>query len=305
MRKIILLCLGLLSGITACDTPDNLVNCDFDQEALLINYADEIIIPRFDQLQLALLFLEASVQAFYANPTPGLLVEIQISLGGAYLAYEECGSFAFGPGLISGIPFRERFNTFPTNTTEINQRIQNGDQVSSSPKSVVGFPAVEYLLFGELGSTTSDIVELFTTDPNAANRRDYLEQLVTELKTTSAQIKQRWSASGDNYRQDFIANTGTANGTSISLLINEMSFDFETLKNFKFKVPLGKLNGGVVIPESVEAYYSGGSMELTEKQVEAFRELYLGIGSNGSDGPGLYEFLVCLETESSGALLAD
>lgn len=292
-------------GVSACDTPPDPINCNFDQQGLLTNYADEIIIPRFEQLNLALLFLVSSIQGFYANPTPGLLVEIRVTYGATYLAYQECSTFAFGPGLINGIPFRERFNTFPTNISTINQNIQSGANVASSPKSSVGFPAIEYLVFGEQGTSTADLVTLFTTDADATARKAYLQQLAAEMKTTVASIVEGWSASGGNYRQQFISSTGMADGSSLSLLVNEMSFDFETLKNFKFKIPLGKLNGGVVLPQTVEAFYSGGSVQLATKQVAAFQELYLGIGTNGADDLGLYEYLKCLETESSGQLLAD
>ncbi|MBL4585619.1 MAG: imelysin family protein [Flavobacteriales bacterium] len=307
MKQIILLSFVLLLGASACNGPgpDDLVNCTFPQEELLSNYADEIIIPRFDELAAALLFMESSTQGFYANPTPGLLVEIQITFGLSYRAYQKCSPFAFGPGLINGISFRERMNTFPTDVSAIAQNISAGSSVASSEKSEVGLPAVGYLLFGEEGTTTAEIVTLFTTDANAANRRAYFQQLVAEMKTTVSSMVQQWSATGGNYREGFVSNTGMADGSSLSLLVNEMSFDFETLKNFKFKVPLGKLNGGVVLPSSVEAFYSGGSLELAILQLTAFRELYLGIGSNGADGVGLYEFLVCLETKSGGVLLAD
>lgn len=299
MRKLILTGALMCCGMISCDTSPQLVNCDFDESAMLTNYADNIIIPRLSDLDVSLLLLHSSAQQFAGTPSIGLLNEVKVSFGAAYGQYQECSMFAFGPGLISGVPFRERFNTFPTNATEIESNIQNGVQVSACPKSTVGFPALDFLLFGESGITTEDMLTLFTTDVNASNRMQYLLGITSELTTTASAIKTGWETSGGNYRQQFISNTGTAEGTSIGLLVNEFNYDFETLKNFKFKVPLGKFNGGVVLPEKVEAYYAGGSALLAKRQAEAFKNLFTGSSSNGSDGIGLDDYLTCLEAKST------
>ncbi|MGB1318350.1 MAG: imelysin family protein, partial [Flavobacteriales bacterium] len=208
--------------------------------------------------------------------------------------------------LIDGVSFAERFNTFPTNVAAINDDISSGLAVADAAKSAVGFPALDYILFGEPGTITEDVLELFTTAPNAANRMAYLQGIAGELKTVSAQMEQGWLTSGGNYRETFVNNTGTADGSSISLLTNSFTFDFETLKNFKFKIPLGKFNGGVVLPEKVEAYYAEGSAQLAKAHLENLRLIFEGTGTNGANGPGFYEYLVCLETEAmNGGLLAD
>jgi len=295
-------------ALGACNTlDDKLVNCEFDQTEMLTNYSDNIIIPRFENLNTGLALLDASVQAFVANPTPGLLVEIQVTFAETYLAYEDCGTFAFGPGLIDGVSFRERFNTFPTNIIAVEQNILGALAVGSSAKSAVGFPAMEYLVFGNGTLTNQEIADLFTTGVSADARKAYLQGLVSEMKTTIAQINLGW----DSYRTQFISNVGTAEGTSISLLVNELNFDFETLKNFKFKIPLGKFNGGIVIPESVEAYYAGGSAQLALRHLLGLKRLYGGIGENGADNLGIQDYLACVrplsneEEQNGGTTLAD
>jgi hypothetical protein len=77
------------------------------------------------------------------------------------------------------------------------------------------------------------------------------------------------------------------------------------LKNFKFKIPLGKLNGGVALPEKVEAYFAGGSVLLAVEDASGLKDAFLGIGENQSDGEGLYEYLICLNAKSDEKLLAD
>lgn len=305
MRKLLVLITIVIGGVS-CDTSPDLVKCDFDEQAMLTHYADQIILPRLAELSISLILFESSVAEFNSNPTIGLMQEARLKYVFAYEQYQECSMLAFGPGLINGIRFNERFNTFPTNTITINDNIIDGSTVVSAAKSAVGFPAIDYLLFIAPGTSNEDVLEFYTTDPLAANRKAYLLQLATELQNTVAQIDNGWLASGGNYRESFINNTGTADGSSISLLVNDLNFDFETLKNFKFKIPLGKFNGGVVLPEQVEGYFAGESVRLAKHQIESIKLLFEGTGVNGSNGPGLYEYLACLETDAmNGGLLAD
>lgn len=300
MKKLFAVCITLSLAISACDTESNLNNCDFDESAMLTNYADGIIGPRMNDLVTATALLKGSVDAFVASPSTSLLSEVRISFIAAYRQYQRCSSFAFGPGLVNGVPFRDRFNTFPTNTNFMETSIDAGTAVSESPQSVVGFPAIDYLLFGTNGETGQDVVDKYVNGPSAANRGIFLTQLAEELKTTTASINTGW----DSYRSTFISNTGSALGTSISLMGNEFNRDYEVLKNFKFKVPLGKLNGGVVLPDKVEGYYSGISAELASEQMDAVTDFYKGVSETGTDGLGLADYLECLQTESGDELLS-
>lgn len=290
MKKILVWCFGLLLFGIACNTPDDmLVKCDFDQQAMLTNYADEIIIPRFGELEIAVLLLEGSYNAFAASPTIGLLNEMRISFEATYESYQRCSPFGFGPALVDGSTFAEKLNIFPTNTIEVNSNIDVGALVDTVAVSTKGLPAIDYLLFGEQGTTGAQIVELFTTDVNAQKRMTYLGQLIAELKNTVVQINTDW----EGYRSTFVGNTGNAAGSSLSLLVNAFNYDFETLKNYKFKIPLGKFNGGIVLPTSVEAYYAGESVQLAREQVTAMKQLYLGVGENGLQGLSLYDYVLC------------
>jgi hypothetical protein len=302
MKKLFAVSAIVSLAFTACDTDSNLNSCDYDESAMLTNYADNIIIPRFDDLATATELLHGSAQAFQNSPSLGTLDEVRVFYRAAYKQYQRCSSFAFGPGLVDGLPFRDRFNTFPVNTTAVESNISSGTSVGQSAQSAVGFPAMEYLIYPADGQTNQDILDAFTTGADAAQRMVYLVGLSEELKNTSGTISDEWQT----YRDAFVSNTGTAVGTSISMMTNEFNRDFEIMKNFKFKVPLGKLNGGVVLPDKVEGYYAGNSVELATEQTAALKALYLGVGENNADGEGLYDYLDCLKTESSaGGSLAD
>lgn len=285
---------------TACDTSSNLNNCDFDESAMLTNYADNLIIPRFESLASELQELESATATFNAVPSVPALEVLQLSFSDAYLTYQRCSQFGFGPGLIDGVPFRDRFNIFPTNASVIEQNIAGSVAVNTSPQSTVGFPAVEYLLYGNVNQSNQQVLEAFTTGSDAAKRKVYLEQLVSELKTTTESILSNW----ETYKNDFVGNTGSSLGTSLSMMSNELNRDYEILKNFKFKIPVGRLNGGVVLPEKVEGYYSGKSSALAFAQMEGIRDVFLGVSENGIDGQGIDNYLVCLDVKSSDQLLS-
>lgn len=302
MKRLLAVSISVSLAFVACDTDSNLNNCNYDESAMLTNYADNIIIPRFNDLATATELLHGSVQAFQNTPSLGMLDEVRVTFRAAYGQYQRCSAFGFGPGLINGLSFRDRFNTFPVNTTTVESNIIAATPVSASAQSSVGFPAVEYLIFPANGETDQDVLDAFTIQADATNRMNYLLGLTEELRITSNDIHTGWQ----NYRGSFIGNTGTAVGSSISLMVNEFNRDFEVLKNFKFKIPLGKLNGGVVLPDKVEGYYSGLSLELAKEQVDALKDLYNGMGENNADGEGLYEYLDCLKTEASaGGSLAE
>lgn len=303
MKNLNIACIvSLLFMTAACDTGKTLPNnCSFDEGAMLTNYADDIIIPRFGDLETAIIDLESSVDVFLDNPTIALLSETQSSFKVAYKQYQRCSSFRFGPGLIEGYSFTDSFNTFPTETDFIETSVIAGTTISSYPNSAVGFPALDYLLFGLFSETPQDVVDKFSISASAMNRGICLSELVDELKNTTQSILTDWNS----YRSTFINNTGTADGTSISEIGNEFNRDYEVMKNFKFKVPLGKFNGGVALPEKVEGYYSGISAELSSNQLAAIKDFYKGIAESGADGTGLFDYLECLQTQSGNQYLSE
>ena len=298
MRHLFLLLFLTSIGLTACDTdPDPTVQCDFDQKAMLANYADSLIVPDLEQMRIGAIFLNGVAQAFVSAPSPDMLVEVQVSFGAFVTAYKRASVYGFGPGMINGMPFRNRFNTYPTDTASIEANVTAATtSVAAVTDDEVGLNAIAYLIFGPIGSGSVEAAALYS-DPA---RGQYLLALTQELLDRSTEIRNGW----DTYRETFVNTTGVADGSPIALLVNELNLDFETTKNYGFKVPLGKYNGGVILPTKVELYHSRHSMMAAKAHMAALRDVYNGTGAN--DGPGLYEYLVCLKAgEDADGLLAD
>lgn len=294
-----MLALIVISG--GCDTDTDDVNCDFDAQAMRANYADNLIIPALEEWHTSTQLLSSMAGYFASSPDAQNLVELRIIYWESYRALQRVSAFAFGPGVIGGAAFRDLVNTFPTNVNLINSYVAAGTiDAAVNPNSIVGYPALDHLLFLTAGSSMDDVVASFTTGPDAANRRAYLTSIAQRINSIAATQTADW----ESYRSTFVNSSGSGEGSTLEQLVNQFNRDFENLKNYKFKIPLGKFNGGVVMPEQVEAYYSGGSAQLAKDQLAALRNMYLGVGMNGSDGLGLDDYLECLRAgaDSDGLL---
>lgn len=268
------------------------VTCDYSVTNMLSGIGNNIIIPRFANLTQTTLALKTEASSFVTQLDSASLVSLQNKFNTAYLSYQKVSMFNFGPALTNGFNMRERMNVFPVSMATYDMYMNNSNtQPSQNINATVGFPAIEYLIFGNVDS----VLAKFTTGPQAANRKTYLVNLTDYLHQLSSTVYNAWVSTGGNYIATFVADGGNSVGSPLSLLVNEFNFDFETLKNFKYKIPLGKFDAGIVQPDKVEGYYSGTSVALSAANADAIYKLYLGVAESGADGEGLHDYLVCLD----------
>lgn len=287
LRLVKLSLFVLLLASIGCSEEDDSVDCNFDQSAMLSNYADNLIVPAFLEMKSKAAALESSISTFTSTPDQTSLTEAQNSFVDAYIAYQGCSTYSIGPAMLNGLSFRERFNTYPADVAAIEANIINESiDVSSNGKATVGLPAIGFLLFGQIGNSSTDVLTSFEGS-NGQLRKDYLVSLATGIFELANQIHADWVA---NYSASFVGNTGTAEGTSLGLMVNELSLDIEIRKNFGFKIPLGKFNGGMPLPEECEGYYAGISSELALAHNTALKNIF-----SGGSGSGLDDYLNCLE----------
>ena len=86
----------------SCGTDDETAggsgcNSDFDQEALFVNVADNIIIPGYKSMQTKLVELLAQSNAFVGTPDQNNLDNLRSAYLLAYLDYQNIAPFEFGP----------------------------------------------------------------------------------------------------------------------------------------------------------------------------------------------------------------
>ncbi len=296
------LVLSFILPFSSCKPKDN-TTTSFDSKAMLTNTGNNIIIPAYRALQSAATGLDSATLAFNQNATAGTLVNLQAAFKNACRAWQACSPYEFGPA--EQQIMRAHFNTFPTDTLQINANITGGSYNLDALANfdAQGFPALDYLLFG-LGTDNSAILNWYTVDTKAAARKAYLTALVTDIKTRTNTVFSAWSPTGSNYVGTFQNSEGVDIGSATGSLVNQLNFDLEIIKNNELGIPLGKQTMGSPLPHKVQAYYSGISAELALLHIKALQAIYLGQSDNGN-GAGLDDCLTQLNAQYTNGPLND
>jgi len=275
--------------------------CDnnFDQEALYTNLADNLIIPIYTDLQIKIINLRDRTQAFVDAPDVDGLTALRESWKAAYLTWEQAAPYEFGPA--EQVFLRNSLNNFPLNVAQVDQNIQSGAWDFDNPSSFdKGFPALDYLLFG-IGNDDAAIVDKYINGNLAANYRQYLSLAVADMTVRVVQTLEGWTSGG--YRSTFVQNTGTAAGSSLSLIVNNLNEHYEEIKRDRIGIPSGVVTLGFTNPDKVEAFFSGISAELALEAVRGSQRFYLGEDLSGNNRTGLDDFLREINAEKNGRLL--
>lgn len=277
---------------------------EFDRSAMLQNYSNNVILPNYERMSLSLDTLSDLKDAFIASPSQLNLDNLRAGLKNSWINWMYCSSFEFGPA--ANILLRQTLNTFPADTAQINSNIHSGTYTFGSAANIdaAGFPTLDFLLFGT-GTNDSEILDAFTIDAHAANRQQYLNDVVEYIETNLDVVYTAWTSSGGNYVATFKNATGTDVGSSTGLLVNDLNFDYENLKNFRIGIPLGKQTLDIPLPEKVEVLYGKYSSELSRHFIRNIENIYLGRSRSGNDGQGLDDYLAYINANYNGGSLND
>jgi uncharacterized protein len=261
---------------------------EYNREAMLANYGENIILPAYQVFRTETTELTEAVNQFTANPTTQTLASAQATFKKAYLTWQDLSVFHFGPAEEQLL--RSNLNVYPTDTTQIKNNITSGTYNFglSANAPAKGFPAVDYLLFSR---SANNLLNLYTTAPDAANRKKYLKDVVMLINQHAQATYTAWAPTGSNYIKTFKEAAGTAVGSSVGNLVNQLNQDIDITKRFKVYIPVGGLTSDIPIPGKTEAYFSGMSLELLERNVRAQKRVFTGQTSQGTDGPGLDDYL--------------
>lgn len=283
MKKAVLLTLVLGAiGLIACKRKPDDIKPEFDKEALLINVADNIIIPRIQAFDSKLASLEASFNSFSSNPNQAGIDDVRAKWTDAYIQWQYVKTFDFGPIMSYG--FKASTGTFPSDTALINSNITNGGYDLNTVANIdaIGLSALDYLLH-----QPSALVNFASN----ASYRTYASEVIAKMSYEAGLVLSEWNS----YRSTFVSSTGTSSTSAFSLLVNAFNKDYEIAKNAKVGIPIGKQSLGIQMPEYIEAKFSGISFELLDHSVNGLHELYRGISTTGSNGMGFDDYLLHLE----------
>lgn len=291
-----------LAGCNGDDDGGNQQDAQFDRAAMFTNVGENIIVPSYAQFNDEAEGLFAAVEAFTTAPDETKLAEVRTQLRTAYEAFQYIKPYGFGPGADQTV--RTAINTYPVNETQVESNITAGtfnlDQLSNN--AAKGLPALDYLFHG-LG-TDAEHVEAYTTAADADTRKEYVLAVAAEVSDIAETVHRRWAASGGDYLSEFISNDGVDVGSSLGLMVNEMNFDYELLKNAKIGIPLGIKTLGEPKPELVESKYGQYSIALALANLDAINKLLTGTDEQGNNGLGLDDHLDFVDATRNGEALS-
>jgi predicted lipoprotein len=285
--------------LVACSSDDsddsgNMGNDGFDRSAMLSNWADNIIIPRYENLNVELNAMVEAKNNFNADPSSTNFEALRASFRDTYKAWQYVEMFNVGMAESTNYIFQ--MNVFPTNTVDIQQNIdnQNYDLSSVNNNDAVGFPALDYMIYG-LAETDAEILAFYSSSSDAENYKGYLSDLVDRMQVLTETIVEDWN---NGYRDSFVDNTDNSATGSINLVVNDFIFYYE--KGFranKFGIPAGNFSQNP-LPDRVEAYYSPDlSRTLAQEAMRSIQTFFNGVNfESGTDGVGLTDYLNFLNT---------
>ncbi|WP_415191483.1 imelysin family protein [Psychroserpens sp.] len=309
MMKKIVLSLFIITLFTACtesdDTGSGSTSDGFNRQAMLTNWADNIIIPAFEDLSADLGTLTVAKDDFVATPNQTTLDAVRSSWLEAYKTWQYVEMFTVGKA--EEINYTFQMNIYPTNVTDIQSNINSGsyDLANVNNNDAVGFPAVDYMLFG-IADGDAEILNAYNTVSNFEANKTYVSDLVDQMQSLTTTVLSDWTA---NYRDVFVNSTANTATSATNKLTNDFIFYYEKgLRANKFGIPAGVFST-VSFNDKVEAFYNKeASKTLALEALKAVQDFFNGQAYNSTaSGESFNSYLQYLSTvngsEDLGALI--
>mgnify|MGYP001164973313 CR=1 FL=1 len=284
----------------SCDPNDNTDNDNnldlYNRADILLNWADNIIIPAYESFHSSLLSLNEDIISFIENPTIELLESVSDSWFNAYKLWQHVEMFDIGYAEV--INYKGKMNIYPTDIDLINQNIidQNYDLNNNNNFDSRGFPAMDYMLHG-LAQDENSIIDVYLSNSEYSN---YLVAIINAMMDNTNLVIDDW----DSFRSEFINSIDNTATSALNKMTNDFIYYFE--KGFranKIGIPAGIFSNDV-IPSSVEAFYKADvSKVLAIEALMATKNFFQGKHFNSDVfSPSLESYLDALVVSSNNNL---
>lgn len=303
----ILAILFVITAFSGCDRDEPGKTDTKDRAPMLTHWADNMIIPSYENFQGLLSGLTDAANAFSESPSPSSLLELRSAWTDAYIGWEKVELFEFGPA--DKYTLRNFFNIYPANAAGIIQNISDPSTNLDVPANYTtqGFPALDYLING-IADNDDAIVSFYSDGSAGQARMDYLKKLVARMASRLDNVIAEWGT----YRDTFVSSTGLDIGSSTGLVVNAFVLHYERfIRSGKFGIPSGAMTttGGTEFPEKVEAVYKRDiSLTLAMTAHQAVIDFFTGKAvTTGKLGPSFKTYLDALDARDlmSGNLLSE
>jgi len=270
-------------------------NDNFDRGSILINYSENIIIPRYNTFKISMDNLKNSIDTFTSSPTIENYDLVQLNWTEAYKKWQYVEVFNIGKA--EEIMFNLTMNTFPVSKERIDSNIENEKTDLTNPNdwAAQGFPGIDYMLHG-IADNKESVIEIYNSNTKYSG---YLSTLASTMSSNTNVIVEDWVSYKDSFNSSY-ENTATS---AFNMMVNDFVYYFEKgLRTNKIGIPAGRFSSQP-LPDKIEAYYysknSFGNLSktLALESRKGVEELFLGLNSDGIEGPSYKSYLDYLETE--------
>ena len=280
----------------------------FDRSAMLVFWADQIIIPAQKKFKEDLESLNNSIENFVSSVNEDNFKIIKDNWLIAYKSWQYIEMFDIGKA--EEINFSPRMNIYPVNTERTDLNISNRVDDISNPNnfSSQGFPALDYLLHG-IASSESDILDIYLAVDNSFeinNHLKYLKLVSNQMLELTNIVIDDWE---NSYRDTFVSSTENTATSSINMMTNDFIYYYE--KRFranKIGIPAGVFSGGT-LPDRVEAFFKKSvSKTLAIDAIDAITKFFNGVSfdnNTSESGLSFKDYVEFLETKKNDSPLGD
>ena len=290
MKKTLAL-FSLLSILMACGSDDGPeIEVDsFNRQAMLANWADNIIIPAYENFSAKIGILKTSSSAFTALPNDSNLASLRTAWLDAYMAWQSVDMFEIGKA--EEITLRNYMNVYPLDADAMQQSLLDGnyDLTSVNRQDEQGFSALDFMLHG-LADSDADIIAFYTNDVDVDKYKAYMTDVVDRMQALANSVLDDWKG---GYRDTFVSKDGSSATESVNSLLNDYLFYYEKfLRAGKIGIPAGVFSG-TPLSNNVEARYRANvSKSLLLKALDASQNFFNGVHFNGqTSGISLNNYL--------------
>ena len=263
----------------------------FDQKGFVENIGKNLIIPSYKDLTEKSMALDTALARLIEQPNKNNLLVARQSLKDAWLSWQYCLPFEFGPSEL--LKLGADVNLFPADTSQIEANLKSTSIDLDLPENshAKGFATLDYLLNNK--SVTDE--KLLATIQNRTVLNGYLLGVAGQVSLSSNLVYRSWDPAIGGVYYVFFADDdalGVKEGSSVSDLVNGLAKSLElAVTKAKVGIPIGDYSGGLTAPEATEAHYGGYSLELLQASIEAYQLIFTGTSRNGVDGLGFDEYL--------------
>ncbi|WP_224245859.1 imelysin family protein [Hyalangium gracile] len=270
-----LLLTGALALASCGDDDDNgPTQPTFDSE-IITHFADDVVVPTYQNLATRLTELDSAVNALATQPTAARLTAAQDAWFAARVPWEQSEGFLFGP--VDSFGYDPALDSWPVNRSDLDAVLASSDAftptyVATLQETQKGFHTVEYLIFGD-GRTKK--AEDFTQ-----REFDYLKAISAELKNIGSALADSWTKA-QNGRQpyrDVLANAGQAGNSGYPSVESAAQEMVGGIINILDEVANGKIADpyDAKDPQLVESQFAYNSLSDFTNNIRSVENVYLG-----------------------------